>query len=86
MQICHDVPLNASDYSKVKYTVEDGLTDEQLSQDLQALGIIDNPLVFKLRCKFYSADYVPGTYELSPCYSTEKIINILSGYVYGTDD
>ena len=86
MQICHDVPLNASDYSKVKYTVEAGLTDEQLSEDLQALGIIDNPLVFRLRCKFYSADYVPGTYELSPCYSTEKIINILSGYIYGADD
>ena len=86
MQICHDVPLNASDYSKVKYTVESGLTDEQLSQDLQALGIIDNPLVFRLRCKFYDADYVPGTYELSPCYSTEKIINILSGYTYGTDE
>jgi len=86
MQICHDVPLNASDYSKVKYTVQADLTDEQLSQDLKALGIIDNPLVFKLRCKFYSADYVPGVYELSPCYSTEKIINILSGYTYGTDD
>jgi len=85
-QICHDVPLNSSDYSKVKYTVEAGLTNEQLAQDLEGLGIIDNPLVFRLRCLFYSADYVPGTYELSPCYSTEKIINILSGYTYGTEE
>lgn len=85
-QICHDVPLNASDYSKVKYTVVEGLTNDQLSKDLESMGIIDNPLVFRLRCLFYDADYVPGTYELSPCYSTEKIINILSGYTYGTED
>ena len=85
-EISHDVPLNASDYSKVKYTVTEGLTDEQLAQDLESLGIINNQLIFRIRCRFYSADYVEGTYELSPCYSTEKIINILSGYIYGTDD
>ena len=85
-EICHDVPLNSSDYSKVKYTVTAGLTDEQLAQDLESLGLIDNQLIFRIRCVFYSADYVEGTYELSPCYSTEKIINILSGYTYGGDD
>ena len=84
-EICHDVPLNSSDYSKVRYTVEEGLTDEQLAEDLVSLGIIDNPLIFRLRCLFYSAKYVEGTYEISPCYSTEKIINILSGYTYGND-
>ena len=84
-QICHDVPINSSDYSKMKYTVTEGLTDEQLAQDLASMGIIDNQLIFRIRCRFYDADYVEGTYELSPCYSTEKIINILSGYTYGSD-
>ena len=81
--ICYDVPINASDYSKMTYTVMPGLTDEQLARDLVEMGLIDNPLVFRLRCIFYDADYQEGTYELSPCYSTEKIINILSGYQYG---
>ncbi|MBR3401311.1 MAG: hypothetical protein IKG67_03610 [Parasporobacterium sp.] len=84
-EICHDVPINSSDYSKMKYTVTEGLTDEQLAQDLAGMGIIDNQLIFRIRCRFYDADYVEGTYELSPCYSTEKIINILSGYTYGSD-
>ena len=84
--VCYDIPVNASDYSKITYTVTEDLTDSTLSNDLLGLGLIDNPLVFKLRCKFYDADYVPGTYELSPCYSTEKIINILSGYKYGDDE
>ena len=84
-EICHDVPINPSDYSKMKYTVTEGLTDEQLAQDLAGMGIIDNQLIFRIRCRFYDADYVEGTYELSPCYSTEKIINILSGYTYGSD-
>ena len=36
----------------------------------------------------YDAKYVPGTYKVSPSYTTEKIINILSGYDYsdGTMD
>ena len=81
--ICYDVPINSSDYSKLSYTVTAGLTDAQLAQDLEAMGLIDNPLVFRLRCIFYDADYKEGTYELSPCFSTEKMINILSGYQYG---
>ena len=84
--ICFDEPVNASDYSKVSYTVYEGLTDSVLAQDLLDLGLIDNSLVFRLRCIFYDADYVPGTYELSPCYSTEKIINIVSGYKYGNEE
>ena len=83
--ICNDVPMNASDYSKIPYTVTAETTDETLARDLLELGLIDNSLVFRLRCLFYSAKYVPGTYELSPCYSTEKMINILSGYVYGEE-
>ena len=81
--ICYDIPVNSSDYSKKSYTVTAGLTDAELAQDLENMGLIDNPLVFRLRCIFYDADYKEGTYDLSPCFSTEKIINILSGYQYG---
>ena len=84
--ICFDNPVNPSDYSRIKYTVTADTTNESLAQDLQSLGLIDNPLVFRLRCFFYSAKYVEGEYELSPSFSTEKIINILSGYNYGEEN
>ena len=84
-EVCYDVPINAADYSRYSYTVEKGLTDAQLASDLKAMGLIDNPLIFRLRAILYSAKYVEGTYELSPCYSTEKMINILSGYEYVTE-
>ena len=84
-EVCYDVPINAADYSRYSYTVEKGLTDAQLASDLEEMGLIENPLIFRLRALLYSAKYVEGTYELSPCYSTEKIINILSGYEYVTE-
>ena len=84
-EVCLDTPVNANNYSKVRYTVTSETTDASLAKDLKELGLIENPLVFRLRCIFYDADYKEGTYELCPCYSTEKIINILSGYEYGSD-
>ncbi|MCF0229628.1 MAG: hypothetical protein HUJ76_08070 [Parasporobacterium sp.] len=81
-EVCFDVPKNSSDYSRISYTVRHDITTEELAADLQSLGIIDNPLVFRLRCLFYDLDCKDGTYTLSPCYSTEKIVNILSGYEY----
>lgn len=84
--ICFDNPVNPSDYSRIKYTVTEETTTESLAQDLLNLGLIDNPLVFRLRTLFYSAKYVPGEYELSPSFSTEKIVNILSGYNYGEEE
>ena len=45
-------------------------------------GVIADAGLYKLRTYIYDANYVPGTYSVSPSYSTEKIINILSGYDY----
>ena len=39
-------------------------------------------MIYKYRTIIYDANYVPGTYKVSPSYTTEKIINILSGYDY----
>ncbi len=84
-QIAYDVPVNSADYSKYNYTITADATNESVANDLLNLGLIDNALIYRIRCIFYSADYKEGTYVLSPCYSTEKIINILSGYEYGSD-
>ena len=84
-QIAYDVPVNSADYSKYNYTITADATNESVANDLLNLGLIDNVLIYRIRCIFYSADYKEGTYVLSPCYSTEKIINILSGYEYGSD-
>ncbi len=84
-QIAYDVPVNSADYSKYNYTITADSTDETVASDLLELGLIDNALIYRIRCILYSADYKEGTYVLSPCYSTEKIINILSGYEYGSD-
>ena len=84
-QIAYDVPVNSADYSKYNYTITADSTNESVASDLLELGLIDNALIYRIRCILYSANYKEGTYVLSPCYSTEKIINILSGYEYGSD-
>ena len=81
-----DRPIDESDYTLVNYTVTSSMTDEEVANDLEYLGLIDNKILFKIRCKLYDADYQDGTYQLSPCYCTEKLVNILSGYDYDTDD
>ena len=45
-------------------------------------GVINDARLYKLRTYIYDANYIPGTYTVSPSFSTEKIINILSGYDY----
>lgn len=84
-QIAYDVPVNSADYSKYNYTITAESNNDSVANDLLELGLIDNALIYKIRCILYSANYKEGTYVLSPCYSTEKIINILSGYEYGSD-
>ena len=86
LKIFDDKPFNSDDKSKVEYTITSGISNSTVASDLLALGLIDNEFIYKIRCKVFSADYEEGTYKLSPSYSTEKIINILSGYDYESDD
>lgn len=81
-EVCFDNPVNSSDYSRFTYTINGGISTADLAEDLYNMGLIENTLVFRLRALFYGLDCQDGTYVLSPCYSTEKIVNILSGYEY----
>ena len=57
----------------------------EVAKLLYDAGCISDVRLYKIRTKIYDAKYVPGTYKVSPSFSTEKIINILSGYDYSTD-
>jgi len=82
-KLFHDVPFNEEDTSKIEFTIpENGISDEEVGSLLKEKGLIGDERIYKFRTKIYDAEYVPGTYKLSPSYSTEKIINILSGYDY----
>lgn len=82
-RVFYDTPLNEEDTSKIEFTITDPeVTDEEIAEQLVAIGVINDARLYKLRTYIYDANYIPGTYNLSPSYSTEKIINILSGYDY----
>lgn len=82
-RVFYDTPINEEDTSKVEFTIaSENVTDEEVGQMLVDAGLIGDARLYKLRTYIYDAKYVPGTYALSPSYTTEKIINILSGYDY----
>lgn len=82
-RVFYDTPLNEDDTTKIEFTITDPeITDEEIAEQLVAIGVINDARLYKLRTFIYDANYIPGTYNLSPSYSTEKIINILSGYDY----
>ena len=82
-RVFYDTPLDENNTEKVEITIPDAeITDEEVAELLQKAGCISDTKLYKLRTYIYDANYVPGTYKVSPSFSTEKIINILSGYDY----
>lgn len=82
-KVFYDVPLNEKDTTKHEIVIPDeNISDEEVAKLLVDAGCINDARLYKLRTFIYDANYVPGTYSVSPSYSTEKIINILSGYDY----
>lgn len=82
-RVFYDTPLNEEDTTKVEITITDpDISDEEVAEMLLEAGVINDARLYKLRTYIYDANYVPGTYHVSPSFSTEKIINILSGYDY----
>lgn len=83
--IFHDVPVDEDNKQKIEVTITEGITDAEVGDILKEEGCIKDKTLYKLRTIIYDANYVPGVYDVSPSYTTEKIINILSGYDYSTD-
>ena len=82
-KLFYDVPMDENNKTKIEITIpEEGITDEEIAQFLLENGCIKDARIYKYRTYIYDANYVPGTYKVSPSYTTEKIINILSGYDY----
>ena len=83
--VFHDVPIDETNTKKIEVTISEGASDEEVGAILKEAGCIDNERLYKLRTFIYDAKYVPGVYHVSPSFTTEKIINILSGYDYTSD-
>ncbi|MCQ2512597.1 MAG: hypothetical protein MJ092_04340 [Lachnospiraceae bacterium] len=81
-KLFYDTPLDPENKTKTEITVKEGITDEEVADLLYEAGCIEDKKLYKFRTYIYDAKYVPGTYKVSPSYTTEKIINILSGYDY----
>lgn len=81
-KLFYDTPLDPASKEKVEVTIADGVTDEEVADILYEAGCIEDKKVYKFRTYIYDANYIPGTYKVSPSYTTEKLINILSGYDY----
>ena len=86
--IFNDTASDKQNTSRYEFVVTEDMTKDQVAKQLKELGCIDDVGMFKTRCIVYDADFVPGTYKVSPSFTTEKIVNILSGYDYsdGTMD
>lgn len=85
-RVFDDSPMDPSNSTKYEFTVDSETDDNTVGKYLVDNGMVQNELFYKIRAKFFDADYVEGVYEISPSYSTEKIINILSGYDYSVDE
>ena len=88
-KLFYDVAVDEDNKTKYEITIpEEGITHEAVAEFLYEHGCISDTRLYKYRTYIYDAKYVPGTYKVSPSYTTEKIINILSGYDYsnGTMD
>lgn len=82
-KLFYDVAVDEDNKTKIEITIpEEGITDEEVAEFLYENGCITDTRLYKYRTLIYDAKYVPGTYKVSPSYTTEKIINILSGYDY----
>lgn len=82
-RVFYDTALDPENTTKVEVTITDPeITHEEVAEMLVEAGCIDDAKLYKLRTFIYDADYKPGTYKVSPSFTTEKIINILSGYDY----
>lgn len=85
--VFYDVAVDPDSTTTIEYTVEAGATDESIYEDLSELGVMNcSEFIYKLRAKVFDAEYIEGTYTISKSYNTEKIINILAGYNYSSDD
>lgn len=85
--VFYDIAVDPDSTTTIEYTVTADATDESVYEDLIELGVIDcSQFIYNLRAKVFDAEYVEGTYTLSDGYNTEKIINILAGYNYSSDD
>lgn len=79
-KVCNDQPMNSSNTTKVQITITADSTDSSVGEFLVKNNVVESKFVYKLRAILFEANYKEGTYEVSPSYTTEKIINILSGY------
>ncbi|MDR1775382.1 MAG: endolytic transglycosylase MltG [Actinomycetes bacterium] len=65
--------------SPVAVTIESGSSTRQVAETLQAAGLIDNPLVFRVRVRFANADaqIKAGDFEITPGTDYDDIIELL---------
>lgn len=86
--IFNDTAFDKSNTSRMEFVLTEDMTKDQVAKKLKEMGCIEDEGMFKTRCLVYDYDPVPGTYRVSPSFTTEKIVNILSGYDYsdGTMD
>lgn len=86
--IFNDVPFDKENTSRMEFVLTEDMTKDQVANKLKEMGCIADAGMFKTRCIVYDAEFIPGTYKVSPSFTTEKIVNILSGYDYsdGTMD
>ncbi len=81
-KLFYDTAIDPENKTKIEVTMTEGITDEEVADILFEAGCIEDKRVYKFRTYIYDANYVPGTYKISPSFTTEKLINILSGYDY----
>ncbi len=80
--IFNDTPYVKENTARYEIIITENSTKDEVAKTLRELGVIGDAGMFKTRCLVYDADFVPGTYKVSPSFTTEKIVNILSGYDY----
>lgn len=80
--VAHDVPVNPNDKNVIIFQIDEGMTTQQIEDQLVTSKLVPSIPILKIREKLFQADYKAGSYRLKRSYNTEKIINILSGIEY----
>ncbi len=59
------------------FTVEEGMSVKEVGEELKAMGLIDDTLVFIAQAKFFEYTIYPGEYTINTSMSSRQILDLL---------
>lgn len=76
--LLYEHAMEAEPGTDVSFVISTGETRQEIAENLEEAGLIDNQQAFLLQSRLYKADFEPGEYSLNTSMTTEEIIKYLT--------